>query len=104
MSRMLNLPGSGGSGVGLQPWVHRLGLPVTVHPGFVTTGIHFPDGTVTHTRLREQGQPQVRTPLGSWGRDGSGRRLGEAGRRDREESYKNNRLKAHYFHPAIVKY
>lgn len=62
MSRMLNLPGSWGSEVGPQPWIHRLGLPVTVHPGFVATGT---EGAVTHTQLRKQGQPQVRAPPGS---------------------------------------
>ena len=50
MSRMLNLPGSWGSEVGPQPWIHRLGLPVAVHPGFVATGI---EGAVTHTQLRK---------------------------------------------------
>lgn len=43
------------------PW-----LPVTVHPGFVATGIRFPDGAVTHTQLREQGQPQAGA-LQGWG-------------------------------------
>lgn len=59
MSRMLNLPGSWGSEVGPQPWVHRLGLPVTVHPGFVATG--------SEGAVRKQGQPQVRAPPGSGG-------------------------------------